>query len=204
MAKMLPFAAGRYHPRLDANGSGRVKDHGRDCKTAVAQRVHRRHTSGAGGHRDVLVFLASPHNYDSYYFSTTTTLPPNELADATIVVNGKVTIDLVQSVRLKSKHSIAIIPVQRVKKPETTELDGVPIYLVSLEDYKNISTEVMQIYSEYCQDGMNFGNIPYTWFPNIKLIEIIHNYLWDTTYFQEKLASEHAEVGTDWSKENSQ
>ena len=126
----------------------------------------------------------------------------NRYADFTVIVNGKVEIDLVQDSDLKSRNSIAITSSKVAIEPsQDISSKAPPIYFVSIADYERFCTDASKIFNEYCQNGMNFGRIPSKWFSDLGLVDFIRNTIWSSEYFQKRMSSQHVEVGTDWSKE---
>jgi hypothetical protein len=123
----------------------------------------------------------------------------NPQADFTLIVNGAVSIDLVEEPDQRLPSSIAIAPTLSLK--ETMQTNDSPVFFVSLSVYRKFRQEAREIYSEYCQEGWNFGLIPHTWFSDLKLIQFIADTIWDQPYFQSRMSSWHAEMSVDWTQE---
>lgn len=125
----------------------------------------------------------------------------NQQADFTVGLSGQAYIDLVRDSMAKRKVSMAIAPDNSLVERKYTKVGNPPTFFVSPAVYEAFIQDAQQIYSEYCQQGMNFGHIPYPWFENLKLVQFIVHEVWDDPYVQERRASGHSELGTDWSVE---
>lgn len=126
----------------------------------------------------------------------------NPVALFTVIVNGRVRIDLVHEHRDREPTALAVSPKRNIDASDYDEIaEDNQSLLVPKVVFEQIVQEASAIYKAYCQDGFNFGWIPCAWYEESTLVQLISQQLWYKRYFQERLASPHIELGTDWSRE---
>jgi Ca2+/Na+ antiporter len=132
-------------------------------------------------------------------FFVQVTRTSNPQADFTLWISGAVSIDLVEESDQKLPSSIAIAPAPSLK--ETTRNNDSRVFFVPLSTYEQFRREAKEIYTEYCQEGWNFGFIPHTWFSDLKLIQFIADTVWKHSYFQSLISSGEIEMSVVWTQE---
>jgi hypothetical protein len=126
----------------------------------------------------------------------------NPRADFTIIISGRVVIDLVPKPEGHRPATLAVIPAPVIHDASSTSpTTDDRVIFIPVQFYEQLLQDAQTIYSMYCQQGHNFGWIPCAWFSQLALVQFITGHLWKNRYFQERLSSPHIETGTDWSRE---